>query len=60
MLILTRSIGQTIKIGGEITVAVVGVQGNQVRIGVSAPREMRVDREEVRARIEREDRHSGH
>lgn len=54
MLILTRRVGETIMIGDNITVTVLGVKGNQVRIGVNAPKEVRVDREEVRARIEAE------
>ena len=51
MLILTRRPGERIRIGDSVTVAVVGVHGNQVRIGVEAPRELTVHREEVFERI---------
>lgn len=47
MLILTRSIGQTIRVGEDIQVVVLGVKGQQVRIGIQAPREVDVDREEI-------------
>ena len=47
MLILTRRVGETLMIGDEVTVTVLGVKGNQVRIGVNAPREVAVHREEV-------------
>jgi carbon storage regulator len=47
MLILTRRPGEVIKIGGDVEVTVLGIKGNQVRIGVKAPRETVVDREEV-------------
>lgn len=56
MLILTRRIGETIMIGDHITVTVLGVNGNQVRLGIEAPKTVRVDREEVRERILREQR----
>ena len=54
MLILTRRVGESIKIGDEITVTVLGVKGNQVRIGVNAPKDVPVHREEVFERIQGE------
>ena len=47
MLILTRKIGETVIIGDEITLTILGVKGNQVRVGVKAPRDVSVHREEV-------------
>ncbi len=51
MLILTRRVGESLMVGEEITVTVLGVKGNQVRIGVNAPRDVAVHREEIYNRI---------
>jgi len=54
MLILTRRVGETLMIGDDVTVTVLGVKGNQVRIGVNAPRDVSVHREEIYERIKNE------
>ena len=54
MLILTRRVGETLMIGDQVSVTVLGVKGNQVRIGVKAPRDVAVHREEIFDRIQRE------
>lgn len=54
MLILTRRVGETLMIGDEVTVTILGVKGNQVRVGVNAPRDVAVHREEIYERIKRE------
>jgi carbon storage regulator len=55
MLILTRRVGETVMIGDDIAVTVLGVKGNQVRVGVNAPKEVSVHREEIYERIKREE-----
>lgn len=54
MLILTRRIGETLKIGDNVNVTILGVKGNQVRIGVNAPSKVAVHREEIYSRIQNE------
>ncbi|HEX9877540.1 MAG TPA: carbon storage regulator CsrA [Gammaproteobacteria bacterium] len=57
MLILTRRVGETVVIGDDVTVTVLGVKGNQVRLGVNAPKQVAVHREEIYERIRREQAH---
>ena len=55
MLILTRRVGESVVIGEDVTVTVLGVKGNQVRIGINAPKTVTVHREEIFERIKREE-----
>ena len=55
MLILTRRVGETVVVGDEVTVTVLGVKGNQVRWGINAPKRVAVHREEIYERIKREE-----
>lgn len=56
MLILTRRVGETVRIGDDIEVSVLAIKGNQVRLGVNAPRTVAVHREEIYERIKAEER----
>jgi len=55
MLILTRRVGETVMIGSDITCTVLGVKGNQVRLGINAPKDVAVHRKEVYVRIQHEE-----
>ena len=59
MLILTRRVGETLMVGDDVTVTVLGVKGNQVRIGVNAPKDVAVHREEIYERIQKEGDEAG-
>ncbi|KZX57727.1 carbon storage regulator [Halioglobus sp. HI00S01] len=59
MLILTRRVGESLKVGDEITVTVLGIRGNQMRIGIDAPKDMDVHREEIYNRLRDGSAHSG-
>ncbi|PIE24956.1 MAG: carbon storage regulator [Neptuniibacter caesariensis] len=59
MLILTRRVGETLMVGDEVTVTVLGVKGNQVRIGVNAPKDVAVHREEIYQRIQNDKAEEG-
>jgi carbon storage regulator len=54
MLILTRRIGEVLRIGDDVSITILGVKGNQVRIGIDAPKDVAVHREEIYQRIKRE------
>lgn len=54
MLILTRRVGETVIVGNDVTVTIVGVKGNQIRIGIGAPKDVSIHREEIYERIRRE------
>jgi carbon storage regulator len=56
MLILTRKVGETVMIGDNVAVAIIGVKGNQIRIGINAPKDVPVHRKEIYERIRHEQR----
>ncbi len=55
MLILTRRIGETLMVGDEVTVSILGIKGNQIRLGINAPKTVDIYREEIYRRIQTED-----
>ena len=59
MLILTRRVGESVMVGTEVTVTVLGVKGNQVRLGVNAPKEVAIHREEIYERVQKEKAEEG-
>ncbi|TPE46521.1 carbon storage regulator CsrA [Maribrevibacterium harenarium] len=59
MLILTRRVGETLMVGDDVSVTVLGVKGNQVRIGINAPKDVSVHREEIYLRIQKEQDEDG-
>jgi carbon storage regulator len=56
MLILTRMLGETVMVGNDVTVTIIGVKGAQVRLGINAPKDVAVHRKEIHERIQREHR----
>ena len=59
MLILTRRVGETVVIGEDVSVTVLGVKGNQIRLGINAPKDVSVHRQEIFARIQNESSDDG-
>lgn len=59
MLILTRRVGESIIVGDNVTITVLGIKGNQIRLGVNAPKEVSVHREEIYQRIKQEQKVAG-
>lgn len=60
MLILTRRVGETLMIGDDVTITVLGIKGHQVRLGINAPKEVSVHREEIYQRIQQEKQKQDH
>lgn len=59
MLILTRRVNETVMVGNDVTITILGVKGNQVRIGVNAPKDVAVHRQEIYERIQNEGKEGG-